>query len=573
MNGTGRNSGDRARFGRYDLKRRLGRGGTGDVYEAEDTITQRIVALKVLPPVFTHDRVFCARLERASRVVGQLHEPHIVPIYDYGEIDGQQFVAMQLIEGTDLSTRLKRLGSLPAPCAVAIVRQIASALDAAHALGIIHGDVKPSNILITGDDVAQLVDFGISDAAPHKGVTRVVGSAVATWKYTAPERFTAPVAGPKVDIYALACVLHECLTGSPPYLTDSVGALISAHLGEPVPVLSRSQHGISPAFDDVIAKGMAKDPAQRYPTAGDLALAACQALSRPDQDRVDERLEPGHQRSGPKGGSESELPSVPAVFAAPPVPTSQPSAAPFEHEPRPRHVRLSPSLTGQSAQTAVAAAPRGPASSGWPSQMRTPRPELQPIWSRPPKPRRRLVLTAVAIVVTVAAGGIAAWLQHSGHSTPPDLGDHSTPSAASAPAAQTRLLSLLPPGFQPPVCRPITPPPDALAEVSCENNSDPDGPTSATYLLFPETSSLRGAFTRIVQGSNVIECPGRIQSPGPWHANATPDKASGTLLCATQRESPIVAWTDDTELVVGLVRGEQHGPTIDRLYAWWTSHS
>ncbi|MGE2818251.1 protein kinase domain-containing protein [Mycobacterium heidelbergense] len=570
MNDTAHNSREGSRFGHYDLKRRLGRGGMGDVYEAENTVAQRIVALKVLPPVYSHDLVFCARLQRVARAIGQLDEPHIVPIHDYGEIDRQQFVEMRLIEGADLAKRLKRPGPLPAPCAVAIVHQIASALDAAHALGIIHGDVKPENILITGDDVAHLLDFGISDAAPHKGVTRVIGSSVATWKYTAPERFTATVADHKVDIYSLTCVLYECLTGSPPYWAESVGALISAHLIEPIPAPSQSQREISSAFDEVIAHGMAKDPAQRYASAGDLAQAAVQALSAPDQNRVVTRLQPSTPNTG------SEMPSVPTASPTPSVPTSQPSPELPDHESSVWQPPSAPSLPTESARTPATTPAREPAGSRWRSELRIPGPGSQPPWSTLRKPRRRLFLVMAAILASLAVTGVAIWLPHSSHPTPTDLAAHSTTSDTSElspSAAGTRLLSLLPPGYPPGTCQPITPPTDALAEVSCGNNSEPDGPTSATYLQFSDASSLHGAFTRIIQASSIIECPGRIQSPGPWHRNATPDKTSGTLLCATQQANPTVAWTNDTEMLIGLVTTDPHGPTIDQLYAWWMSHS
>jgi serine/threonine-protein kinase len=146
-------------FGQYHLRRLLGKGGMGEVYEAEDTRKDRTVALKVLPATMSNDPVFRKRLQREAHSAGRLQEPHVVPIHDYGEIDGQLYVDMRYIDGTDLRKVLTRYGPLTPARAVAIVRQIASALDAAHESGLVHRDVKPENILITRDDFAYLVDL------------------------------------------------------------------------------------------------------------------------------------------------------------------------------------------------------------------------------------------------------------------------------------------------------------------------------------------------------------------------------------------------------------------------------
>lgn len=284
-------------FGPYRLKRLLGRGGMGEVYEAEHTVKQWTVAVKLMSHTFSQDPVFRKRMEREARITGQLLEPHVVPIHDYGEIDGQLFLEMRLIEGVDLDTLLEQQGPLPAPRAVAIIHQVASALDAAHAAGVTHRDVKPQNILITGDDFAYLVDFGIASAETDEKLTQL-GTAVGTLKYMAPERFASDEVTSRADVYALACVLYECLTGAPPYGADSSGALVTAHMMQPIPKPSAHAAGVSPAFDAVIAGGMAKDPAERYPTAGALAEAANKALSRPERERAETILQLG-DASGP----------------------------------------------------------------------------------------------------------------------------------------------------------------------------------------------------------------------------------------------------------------------------------
>jgi serine/threonine protein kinase, bacterial len=271
------------RFGPYQLMRLLGRGGMGEVYEAEDTRKHRVVALKLISQQFSTDAMFRARMHREADTAGRLTEPHIVPIHDYGDIDGQFYVEMRMIDGVSLRTLLTHYGPLTPARTVAIIRQIAAALDAAHANGVTHRDVKPENILVTNDDFAYLVDFGIARGATDPGLTQS-GIAVGTYNYMAPERFTGDEVTYRSDIYALACVLGECLTGAPPYRADSVERLIAAHLLEPAPRPSQLRPGrVPPALDPVIGKGMAKNPTDRYFTAGDLAVAAHGALTGPEQ--------------------------------------------------------------------------------------------------------------------------------------------------------------------------------------------------------------------------------------------------------------------------------------------------
>lgn len=280
-------------FGPYQLRRLLGRGGMGEVYEAEDTRKHRVVALKLISSQFSGNPEFRARMQREADTAGRLTEPHVVPIHDYGEINGQFYVDMRLIEGTSLRALLARNGPLSPARAVAIVSQVASALDAAHAAGVTHRDVKPENILITGNDFAYLVDFGIARAATDPGLTQT-GTAIGTYNYMAPERFSGNEVTYKTDIYALACVLAECLTGAPPYRVDSIEQLIAAHLMQPAPRPSQSRPGEVPAaVDDVIAKGMAKNPEDRYRSATELAAAAHDALTASDQRQATTILKQG----------------------------------------------------------------------------------------------------------------------------------------------------------------------------------------------------------------------------------------------------------------------------------------
>ena len=219
MGDAAEDSREGTQFGPYLLRRLVGRGGMGDVYEAEDTVRERTVALKLMSQTLSSDPVFRSRMQREARTAGRLQEPHVVPIHDFGEIDGQLYVDMRLIDGKNLAATLSHFGPLSPPRAVAIVRQIGSALDAAHAAGVMHRDVKPENILVSADDFAYLVDFGIASATSDEKLTQF-GTTVGTVKYMAPERFSETEVTYRADIYALACVLYECLTGSPPYTGD-----------------------------------------------------------------------------------------------------------------------------------------------------------------------------------------------------------------------------------------------------------------------------------------------------------------------------------------------------------------
>ena len=266
-------------FGRYQLLELLGRGGMGEVWRAFDTATDRVVAVKLLPAHLADDDVYQQRFRREAQAAAGINEPHVVPIHDFGEIDGRLYVNMRLIEGRDLHDMLGGTPLEPAR-AVHIIDQIASALRAAHRIGLVHRDVKPSNILVTEDDFAYLIDFGIARATGQTGLTST-GTMLGTCSYMAPERLSGGSADARVDVYALACVLHECLTGQTPYPGDSIEQQITGHLTVDPPKPSAINLAVPAAFDDVIARGMAKDPDGRYQTARELATAASAALAAP----------------------------------------------------------------------------------------------------------------------------------------------------------------------------------------------------------------------------------------------------------------------------------------------------
>ncbi|MDD7963900.1 serine/threonine-protein kinase [Actinomycetospora lemnae] len=304
-----------AELGPYRLGRLLGRGGMGEVFHAWDTRRARWVALKLLHPRFGADEAYRQRFRREAEAAAELREPHVVPVHDYGEIDGQLYLDMRLIDGTDLATLL-RSGPLEPRRAVGLITQVAAALDAAHAAGLVHRDVKPSNVLVGPDDFAHLTDFGIARPAGSMSVAEN-GMVIGTLAYMAPERLRAEPADARSDVYALACVLHACLTGTAPFGEGDSSALVGAHLYLSPPVLPDD---VPAALGEVVARGMAKDPAARYPRAGALAADAAAALRR----RPTAPLDPPEPEPEPTEPEPADRLAVPRRWSMPapwPLPT------------------------------------------------------------------------------------------------------------------------------------------------------------------------------------------------------------------------------------------------------------
>src|ERR1700758_350743 len=253
-------------FGKYSITRLLGRGGGGAVYEAYDTGKGRTVALKILAEEFSDSATFRTRFQRESQAAAVLQEPHVIPIHDWGEIDGSLYIDMRLVQGETLLDLIAE-GPLESARAVAIIGQVAAALDAAHAEGLIHRDVKPQNIIVTPADFVYLVDFGIAEAKGDPRLT-TAGTQIGTLNYMAPERISGEVSTHAVDVYSLACVLYESLTGDPPFEGDNLEQLVAAHIALPPPRPSAANPRVPAALDDVVARRMAKHPDDRYGKAG-----------------------------------------------------------------------------------------------------------------------------------------------------------------------------------------------------------------------------------------------------------------------------------------------------------------
>src|ERR671937_2496922 len=259
----------------YRVDRLLGRGGMSVVYLAHDPRLKRNVALKLLAPELAEDESFRVRFLRESQLAASLDHPNVVPVYEAGEVDGLLYIAIRYVPGTDLTELLRAEGALAPERALTLVGQVASALDAAHERGLVHRDVKPSNVLLTGPPGTEhcyLADFGLSTSASDRSVgdaRQIVG----TIDYVAPEQIRGAEVDGRADVYSLACLLYESLTGDVPFRHVSDAAVIYAHLEEPPPKASGRGAALGPELDAVLARGMAKAPEERWETCAALVQA------------------------------------------------------------------------------------------------------------------------------------------------------------------------------------------------------------------------------------------------------------------------------------------------------------
>jgi serine/threonine-protein kinase len=265
------------------IEAEAGRGGMGVVYRATQLGLDRPVALKLVAPERAADENFRARFEREARVAAAIEHPNVIPVYGAGEEDGRLYILMRWVPGTDLQALIRRSGRLGPVHAANIVAQVAAGLDAAHAVGLVHRDVKPANVLLGAEDGSghvYLSDFGLTlDPSAHTRVT-VSGEWFGTVDFMAPEQFEGDRPDARTDVYALGCVLHAAITGQPPFHHASVAGTILAHLHDPPPRPSATP-GVPTAFDDVVARALAKRPGDRFRSAGELARAALAAAARP----------------------------------------------------------------------------------------------------------------------------------------------------------------------------------------------------------------------------------------------------------------------------------------------------
>ena len=358
------------------IESEAGRGGMGVVYCATHIALDRRVALKLLAPELAGDEGFRARFQQESRLAARIDHPNVVDIYEAGDEGGRLYIEMRWVQGSDLRREIEFNGRLAPDRAVHIVAQVADALDAAHALGLVHRDVKPANILLgsrQGREHAYLTDFGLTKRVESAGGLTRTGQWVGTLDYVAPEQIRGDKVDARTDVYALGGVLAHALTGHVPFERDSDVEKMWGHINDPPAPPSTVVPGLPPELDAVVLRALAKDPAERYQSAGDLGRAALAAVEG-RQPAAPERMVAVGQAAPP------EAPAAPTV-ATPPAPPPPPPPAPTPNAQRPTPQRPTPQ-----------------------------RPTPQP----PPSPKRRTGLIALAavagvvLVLGVAAGVLAA---------------------------------------------------------------------------------------------------------------------------------------------------------------------
>jgi serine/threonine-protein kinase len=452
----------------YRVEEEIGRGGMAVVYRAYDDHLDRRVALKVLAPDLARDEVFRARFIQESRIAAAADHPNIIPVFSAGEADGVLYIAMRYVPDGDVRSLIDRVGPLPAVRACALIAQAASALDAAHARGLVHRDVKPTNMLLeisprtSRPDHLYLSDFGLAKpSAAATGLT-ATGQFFGTVDYVAPEQIQGDPLDGRTDQYALACAAFEMLSGSPPFQREKGMAVISAQLSEPPPSLSARVPGLPAAADRVIAKALAKSPADRYDRCLDFAealLAAC-------------RLEAGGAVAGVAG-----VPYSPTRAA---VPVTPPAAGDAGYP----SAGAGYPATGAGFPGGGAGFPPPPPA-GFPPQppIRTgfPPPPAEPDpgtlgWSGQPDPgyrggrdRRRsrgaftAGLVAALLVLFFAAAGVTYLVLHKTRGTGPGAAGSGAPAGSSAPGVPASSAPTAPASSSTLPAPPSPPPPGVLA--------------------------------------------------------------------------------------------------------------
>jgi len=416
----------------YQIQEQIGRGGMAVVYRALDLRLGRVVALKVLAPHLGEDEAFRQRFIRESRASAGVDHPHIIPVFEAGEASGVLFIAMRYVEHGDVRWLLDTEGRLTPSRACAIAVQVASALDTAHAHGLVHRDVKPGNILLArasnDADHVYLSDFGLSKHSLTPSTLTSTGQFLGTLDYVSPEQIQGHPVDGRADQYALACTVVEMLTGAPPFRRDDTMAIMWAQLESEPPRVTQRRPELPPAVDEVIAAAMAKSPASRYPTCRDFALAlksACAGPARPwtAPAQAPVRWSEAQPAQAPYAAPNAGLPQN----ALPPPALPQNALGQTAYD-------LDQALAYRRDPAGVAsAAPKPPGAFGAGAWSDQPDTRLSAHVRRRGHRGRGLALALVLTVACLAgAGGIAYALSHRHHGGLPPAATSSGPPAARA---------------------------------------------------------------------------------------------------------------------------------------------
>lgn len=444
----------------YRIDRVLAAGGMGAVYAVHSPSLPRREALKILSAELATDPRMRTRFLQEADITASLdHHRNIVQVFTRGETDdGQLWIAMEYVDGTDAETALQA-GTITPQRAMHITTEVARALDHAHRRGVVHQDIKPSNFLLgeqPGEpDRVVLSDFGA--AVTPESADPADGPMTASLAYAAPEVLKGETIDGRADVYSLGCTLFRLLTGMYPFPSrDDVPAMIRAHLGQPPPRVSEHSW-VTPQLDHVIAKALTKDPDRRYRTAGEFAAAAAAALNTGD----------------------TAPPSRPAAAQELPRGVTPPP---------PKLPANSPAGTASAAVDFIGHLPHTHAG-----------------------PSKRYIRAGAAAAAALVAIGLTAWLVLP---TSPSRIASSTTATPTDPTAAAKLAGILPSGYSTGICTPAIPNSDlAASAVSCGPNADPGGPPTATYTLARNRGTLQALFGRKVATATAVLCPGNIQSP------------------------------------------------------------
>src|SRR6478609_9398271 len=305
--------------GRYELHRRVGRGGMAEVYLARDRLLDRLVAIKILFPEFATDPSFVARFRREAQAAANLNHPNIVGVYDWGKERGTYYIVMEYVDGQTVSEIIRNDGPIEPKRAAGIAADVAAALGFAHRKGVVHRDVKPGNVLITKTGEVKVADFGIAramTASSEENLTQT-GSVMGTATYFSPEQAQGKAVDARSDLYSLGVVLYEMASGKPPFSADSPVAIAYKHVQEPIPSLAERVPDIPEDYEAITLRALEKDPDDRY---------ADGAAMRADLLRFREGKPLASAPAGPA------RPPTPAPVVAPPV-AAAPVTAPAPVEP------------------------------------------------------------------------------------------------------------------------------------------------------------------------------------------------------------------------------------------------
>jgi serine/threonine protein kinase len=437
----------------YRIEEMIGRGGMGLVYRVRHVALNRIYALKLLAPALAEDQQFRDRFQREMRIAASLHHPNMVGIHYAGEHEGLLFFVMDYVSGTDLREILLKQGALEPTRAVDLLEQLASALDAAHGRGLVHRDVKPANVMITvkdGEEHAYLTDFGLAKKFDTASGLTVKGAVVGTVDYMAPEQITGAHTDARTDIYALGCVLYQMLNGNVPYERDNSVATLFAHVHEPPPPLEGPLSDAYPAFAPVLGRAMAKEPSDRYLSAGDFARDAAAALRGTRNTAPPTVVGTGEATPLPKPVEATELAGATELAQPPeiaqPAGTGEPTKpAPGSEFIAPAGVDTGPEQVGPGPVAPEPAAPEPAAPEPAAPEPAAPEPAPEPAApepvassetkiSGPPPPRESVpALAAEAAAVAGAETQLASSAPPS--APPPTTAPPAEPSIAGPPAA------------------------------------------------------------------------------------------------------------------------------------------